>query len=122
MTALWVALAGSAGAVARFILDGAVRSRWPHPWPWATFWINVTGSLALGLITGAVVFGGAPDLTRTVLGVGFCGGYTTFGTASFETVRLLQQDHRWSALGYSAGSLVAATAAAGLGLLVTALA
>lgn len=120
MTPVWVTLAGSAGAVTRFLVDGAIRARWPHRWPWATFWINVSGSALLGLLTGLVMFAGVPEVTRVIVGVGFCGGYTTFGTASFETARLLQQDRRWPAVAYAAGSLLAATVAAGLGLLAAA--
>lgn len=118
MIGVAVAVAGSAGAVTRFLLDGWMRRRWPSTWPWATFWINTTGSLLLGLITGAVLFDGAPTALKLVAGVGFCGGYTTFGTASFETVRLLEQGRRIPALGYTAGSLLAGTGAAGLGVLL----
>ncbi len=42
---LWVGLAGSAGAVARFVLDGMIRSRRTSEFPWATVVVNVTGSL-----------------------------------------------------------------------------
>jgi fluoride ion exporter CrcB/FEX len=48
------------------------------------FGINVTGSFVLGVLAGAVLFHGQPSAWQTVLGTGFCGGYTTFSTASFE--------------------------------------
>lgn len=88
---LWVGLAGSAGAVARFVLDGMIRSRRTSEFPWATIIVNVTGSLLLEFIAGLVLFHGAPGSVQTIVGVGFCGGYTTFSTASFETVRLIQR-------------------------------
>jgi len=50
------------------------------------------------------------------LGTGFLGGYTTFSTASFETVRLLQERRLGAGLLNAVGQLVAATALAGLGL------
>ena len=59
MIALWIALAGSFGAVARLVLDGMIRSRRSTEFPWATVVINVTGSLTLGLLTGVVLFHGA---------------------------------------------------------------
>lgn len=115
---LWIALAGSAGAVTRFVLDGFWRARRPSAFPWPTVAINVSGSLVLGLVTGLVLFHGAPDCLRLVLGTGFCGGYTTFSTASVETVRLVQQGRAAAALGNAAGTLLTTVAAGGLGLLL----
>lgn len=115
-TALLVAAAGGLGAAARFAVDSAARSRWATAFPWSTVLINVTGSLLLGLLTGLLVADGAPGLVRTVLGTGFCGGYTTFSTASVETVRLLQLRRYAAAAGNAVGSLVLTVAAGGLGL------
>jgi CrcB protein len=112
---LCVSLAGAAGAVARFVVDGAVRHRWAPSFPWATLAINVSGSLLLGVVTGAVLFTGAPGLLQAVVGVGFCGGYTTFSTASFETVRLAQQGRAGAALANAVGSLLLTAVAAAAG-------
>jgi fluoride exporter len=87
--------------------------------PVATLFINVTGSLLLGVLTGLVLSHGAPAELRLVLGTGFCGGYTTFGTASFETVRLVQRGASVRAIGYTAASVLGALAAAALGLALT---
>lgn len=119
MIVLAMALAGSVGAVSRFAVDGAVRHRWPTTVPWATLLVNVTGSLVLGVVTGLVLFrGGSGDL-RLVLGTGFCGGYTTFSTASFETVRLAQRGSLPRALGYGLATAGLTVGAAALGLLLT---
>ena len=115
----WIALAGGAGALARFVLDGAIRARWSSDLPWATVVINVSGSFVLGVLTGLVLFRGDPDSLRLVLGTGFCGGYTTFGTASVETVRLAQRGAVVAAVGNALGTLVLSLGAAALGLLVT---
>ncbi|MDT4902785.1 MAG: fluoride exporter, partial [Pseudonocardiales bacterium] len=119
VTALWIALAGSAGALARFLLDGAVRSRWAPNFPWATLIINVSGSLLLGILTGLVLFRGDPTDLRVIIGTGFCGGYTTFSTASFETIRLLQRGSIAAALGNMSGTLALTVGAGALGLWVT---
>jgi len=115
--AAWIALAGSAGAVARFVVDGLIRHRWPGPaFPWATLVINVSGSLLLGVVTGLVLYRGGPSDLRLIVGTGFCGGFTTFSTASFETVRLAQRDSVALALGYGAATVVLTLGAGALGL------
>jgi len=120
VTPLLIALAGGLGATARFVLDGVVARRNPFRFPLGTVVINVTGSLLLGLLTGAVVAYGGADQVELVIGTGFLGGYTTFSTASVEAVRLAA-DTRALALSFAhaAGMLVLSLAAAGLGLWLT---
>jgi hypothetical protein len=74
---LWVGLAGTLGAVARFSVDGAMRSRATTTLPIGTLTINLTGSLLLGILTGLITFHAAPSTLTLVAGTGFCGGYTT---------------------------------------------
>lgn len=111
-------VAGGLGAAARFAVDGAVKARIDSDFPWATLAINVTGSLLLGVLSGLVIAGSAPDGLRAVLGTGFCGGYTTFSTASFETLRLAQRGAAGRAALYVAASVGLSIAAAALGLLL----
>ena len=116
MIALLTFLAGAVGAVTRFGLDSAVKQRWQSSFPWATVIINVSGSLLLGVLAGIVLFDGWSPVWQTVVGTGFCGGYTTFSTASFETVRLVQQGRRLLALLNATVSLLLAVAACAAGL------
>ena len=109
-------VAGAVGAVSRFVLDASIKQRWRSPFPLATVVINVTGSLLLGVLAGLVLFHGEPSAWQTVVGTGFCGGYTTFSTASFETVRLVQQGRRGFALLNAVASLVLSVAACAGGL------
>ena len=116
---LAICVAGGIGSALRFVVDGAVKSRGALPYPLATTIINVTGSFALGLVTGLGANAGLPHAWVLVLGGGLIGGYTTFSTASVETVRLIEQ-RRWGlALLNGVGMLVVAVAAAALGLFVT---
>ncbi|MGF0311913.1 fluoride efflux transporter CrcB [Rhodococcus sp. IEGM1428] len=120
MIALWVVLAGSAGAVSRFVLDGVIRSRWKTEFPYATVLINVTGSAVLGVVAGLVAFRSAPEQVQAIVGVGFCGGYTTFSTASVETVRLLER-RRYGLAAYNAiGTALTTTAVVGVAMVATA--
>jgi CrcB protein len=111
---LYVGLAGSLGAVARFVVDGVVRTRLTGSLPAGTILVNLSGSLTLGVLTGLVLFHGLPGTLTLVAGTGFCGGYTTFSTSTFETVRLFQEgDLRAAALNGSVtvgGTLLAAAA------------
>jgi CrcB protein len=111
-----VAIAGAMGAVARFLLDDAISARRDSTLPIATIVINTTGSLLLGVLTGLTLYHGLGADTRTVLGTGFCGGYTTFSTFAYQTVRLGEQDATRGALGNVALSFVLPAAAAALGL------
>ncbi|MEL4153549.1 CrcB family protein [Corynebacterium bovis] len=96
-----VAVGGGVGAAARSVVDGAVAartSRCSPPVLWPLVVVNTLGSLLLGVTVGvaaglaptAAAGSGAAVLTALV-GTGFCGGFTTFSTASVEVVRLLRR-------------------------------
>ncbi|MEE3852886.1 fluoride efflux transporter CrcB [Gordonia sp. LSe1-13] len=116
MIVILVMVAGALGAGTRFILDGAIKQWRPTTFPWATLLINISGSLVLGVIAGSVMFATLEPDIQTVVGTGFCGGYTTFSTASFETVRLLEQRRSMFALFNVLASVLGSAAACGLGL------
>lgn len=113
-----VGLAGGLGAGTRFVVDGLIRAKLRTALPVATIAINVTGSFLLGLIAGAVIVHAAPPELQVIAGTGFLGGYTTFSTASFETVRLVQSRRTGLALLNGIGTAVVAVAAAAAGLAV----
>jgi fluoride exporter len=123
LTAVSICIAGGMGAALRLILDGLIRARVKSTYPVGTTVINVTGSFLLGLVTGLATSQLVPNQWQLVLGTGFLGGYTTFSTASFETVRLIE-DRRYVAAALNGlGMLLICTTAAALGfaaaLLVT---
>jgi CrcB protein len=112
-----VAIGGAAGSVARFALGTLIQSRTPGPFPLGTFVINVSGSLLLGFLmqfsldTTAI----SPEL-RILLTTGFCGGYTTFSTFSYETVKLAESGDFSDAGWYVAGSVILSLLATLLGI------
>ncbi len=112
---LAIAGAGGIGAALRFLVDGLVRGVFRTSYPLATTTINVSGSFALGLLTGLAVTPFLPHELQLVIGTGLLGGYTTFSTASYETVRLAQERRYASAIANGIGMLVLAVAAAALG-------
>ena len=113
---LAVSLAGGLGAVLRLFLDGVVRARVKTTLPLGTLLINVLGSLLLGVITGLTLALWLPEAWHLVLGGGLMGGFTTFSTASVETVRLAQARRSYATLANGLGMLVLSVACAFLGL------
>ena len=113
MSALYVAAAGALGAVTRFEIDRLVTARAKAPL--GTFVVNVTGALLLGILVGAV----AEGTSRTVLGTGFLGAYTTFSTYTFEVVSLTRAGRSRVAAVYATGGVLAGVAAAAVGLAIT---
>ena len=105
-------LAGGVGASLRFVVDGIVRRHTSGSFPLGTMIINVSGSLVLGLIVGLVSASVLTHGWQLVLGTGLMGGYTTFSTASLETVRLVEDRRRLAAAVNGIGMLVIAVAAA----------
>ncbi|MEP6687326.1 MAG: fluoride efflux transporter CrcB [Gemmatimonadales bacterium] len=94
---VWYIAVGSAiGGVSRYLVGGLTQRLMGGTFPVGTLLINVTGSFLLGLILryGVETSTLTPEV-RAFLTIGFCGGYTTFSTFSYETVALAE-DGQWS--------------------------
>ena len=98
---------GVGGALARVWL-GTRFLRAAGSWPWVTFAINVTGSVALAYFATRLQER-LPQSTyrRPLLGTGFCGAYTTFSTMQVEILKMLDHDRLWLAVGYASASIAA---------------
>jgi CrcB protein len=118
LTTLLISLCGGVGAVSRFVVDAEVRRRVRGFFPVGTFVINVLGSFLLGVLTGALTHHAAwlSPTAKAALGTGFCGGFTTFSTASVETVRLWLTTGRTESGRYAVATVLVALLAAYLGL------
>ena len=93
---VYVALGSAAGGVARWSLGNWVQrlagGAPPAVFPVGTLVVNASGSFVLGMLAVLLSRSGDArgDVARLLLGVGFCGGYTTFSTFSLDTVALLE--------------------------------
>jgi CrcB protein len=119
--ALAVAVAGGLGAVLRALVIHHVALRRPDPLPLGTMLVNASGSLLLGFLTGLSMYHGFGPHDLDVAGIGLCGGYTTWSTASWETLHLIRDGHRPEALLYTIGGLVLCLAVAVGGIALAAL-
>jgi CrcB protein len=87
--------------------------------PWSTFCVNVSGSLAMGLIAGWFAFRGQSGQTlRLFLTTGILGGYTTFSAFSLDAALLWERGEVWASLSYIASSVLLSFAGVFLGLAI----
>ncbi|CAN5607260.1 fluoride efflux transporter CrcB [soil metagenome] len=109
---LLIAVAGAAGALARYGIGVAVGVR---SFPWATLGINVAGSFLLGVVLAGPGASRWSTNVTTAVGVGFLGAFTTFSTFAYETQTMLRDDRFARAAAYVSASVVLGLAAAALG-------
>lgn len=98
---LLVAAGGAIGSVLRYLVALA-GTRWFGPnWPYGTFFVNVTGSFAMGMVVELIArrFGASPEL-RLFIATGILGGYTTFSSFSLDTAVLWERGDLAMAMGY----------------------
>lgn len=89
---LVVGAGGSLGAILRFMVSTVFARRFGTRFPYGTFFINVSGSFILGLfLTLAAQQIMADQVYRWLIAVGFCGGYTTFSTYTYETLTMVRE-------------------------------
>ncbi len=114
-----VAVGGLVGSLARWWLSGAVQSLTEAGFPVGTLAVNVLGSLLIGLVMTLSLDRGLVDADlRVLLTTGFCGGFTTMSTFSWETVALLRDDQWLLALGNAGGTVAVCLVAVWLGAVV----
>jgi fluoride exporter len=111
-----MALGGGLGTAARYGVTQVIHAA-PGSFPWPTFWTNVSGSFALGVVLGVVLPRFPPKrYLRPFVAVGFLGAYTTYSTFAVETVLLVRDGRTALGLVYAAASLAAGFAMAGAGV------
>ena len=98
MQLFYIGLFGGLGCIARYLTSGWVSQLLGRNLPYGTLVVNIIGSFLLGLLMvlglRSAVF--SPEI-RLGLAVGFMGGFTTFSTFSYETLRMLEDGHFWQA-------------------------
>ncbi len=119
MEYLLVGVGGVLGANARYVLAGLIAERLGAAFPYGTLLVNLTGSLAIGVLLVLLTERLAADPAwRLLLVVGFLGGYTTFSSYTFEAIALLAAGDWPRAAWYVVGSNAVGLAAFFLGMVV----
>jgi CrcB protein len=102
-----IAGGGAVGCLSRYYLAQFIQQRAGADFPAGTLLVNITGSFVLGFLMRYALQSGAISAeTRAMLTTGFCGGYTTFSTFSYETA-LMINDAEYARAALYVGSSVA---------------
>jgi fluoride exporter len=116
-----VAVGSAAGGVARHLITEAIIRVAGPGFPWGTILVNVSGSLAIGMVTvfaGVATSSSWPPVWRHALITGVLGGFTTFSAFSVQTVALLQHGQVFAAAANVALSLVLGVSACWAGFAI----
>ncbi|WP_341484992.1 fluoride efflux transporter CrcB [Christiangramia aestuarii] len=113
-----VFIGGGLGSSLRYLLSKYLNAG--QLLPYGTFLVNILGSLILGMTLGwAIKSNTLNSPTNLLLAVGFCGGFTTFSTFSFENYSLIKSGDYLSFSVYFFGSLILGIIAVFLGILIS---
>ncbi|HEU5048551.1 MAG TPA: fluoride efflux transporter CrcB [Rickettsiales bacterium] len=108
MNLLYVAAGGATGAVIRFLMMNLIGHRMGNDFPYSTLIVNISGSLAMGLLIGwlaRALPANASDI-RLFLAVGVLGGYTTFSSFSLDAITLMEEGRIGSMAIYIVASVL----------------
>lgn len=113
---IWLACAGGVGVLCRAGVSTLLSRVADDGFPWAVTCVNVLGSFAFAAIAASTPIRSLPAGSEKILLVGLLGGFTTFSSFSYETMRLFQAGQTASALGFVAANNLGGLLAVWLGL------
>ena len=114
-----VGVGGGAGAIARLLFGRAyLRLFGPNQPYMSTFFINILGGLAMGLLVGVLARTGASERLRLLLAVGVLGGFTTYSAYALDAALLIERKAYGAAFLYMIGSATLTVVAVFLGLML----
>ena len=113
-----IGLAGSLGAVARYMVGRFIAKYARSQFPLGTLFINVTGAFLIGLLFSPPIQKGMTPLLQSMLATGVLGGYTTFSTMNWEGTQLARTGSISQSFLYLGGSFVLGLGAVLLGMML----
>jgi len=119
MKLFYIAIFGAMGCLSRYAVSGWAYNLAGRALPWGTLTVNAAGSLLLGLIMeGSMRSTLLSGDVRMGITVGFMGGFTTFSTFSYETVRLIEEGSMFQAGANVLLNIIVCIVCAGLGIVL----
>jgi CrcB protein len=116
---LAVGFGGLLGSILRFLLT-LLTQKYSISFPYGTFWANLLGCLAIGVVTAiAASTEVLSPLTRLFLATGICGGFTTMSSFIYELMQLLRENDFFLAAVYFSLTLLGCALMFWLGTLGT---
>jgi fluoride exporter len=117
VTALYIALAGALGSLARYGAGAGLQRLAGTRFPYGTLLVNVVGSFLIGLVMAVFAARGQLDSrARLAITIGFLGGFTTYSSFALETVSLIEGRQTAAAALYVGVTLVTGVLACWAGL------
>mgnify|MGYP000427527628 FL=1 len=113
-----VGVGGFFGSILRYLISHYINISTHSTFPFGTLTVNVVGSLLIGIIIAATLEGDLTKSMRLLFATGFCGGFTTFSSFSYEFFSLLQHEQTGYAFLYATASFVLGLAFVWLGFLL----
>ena len=115
---LWISLGGAVGTAARYLISLWAGQRFGASFPYGTLIVNVSGCFLIAALMHLAMVNGWPATVRAALTIGFLGGFTTYSSFNYETMRLMEEGAVATAFANVAVTLLSGFAAGWLGLLL----
>ena len=116
---LMIFIGGGLGSVCRYAWGRGVLFFFPSSFPWGTLSLNIVACLVVGILAGLLSKAEGTVSLRFLGIIGFCGGFSTFSSFSYEVIHLWGENHRGFAFIYLGLSVVLGLMATALGLWVS---
>ena len=117
---LIIGIGGFIGTIARYLSQQFIYKFYPATFPIGTLFVNLLGCLLIGIFFALSEKGNllSPEW-RMFLTTGFCGGFTTFSTFSYESVQLLNDGEYTYVIVFAVASVVIGILATIFGIWLT---
>jgi CrcB protein len=112
----WICVAGAAGTSARYLIAVWAAQRLGSAFPYGTLIVNLIGCFVIAALMHAALALGWSPTVRAAVTIGFIGGFTTYSSFNYETMRLFEEGAALAAAVNLGVTILGGVAAGWLGL------